>query len=125
MPEPPDLFTIELEPEVRTWLEGLPNAEYRAVERFADRLAAEGPHLPFPLASHLGGGPRELRVGPVRVTYWLAPGRRAVLLTVFRKTRMRETDEVERAMRVRKTCEAEHPPAEEHAVYSGPKEAAR
>ncbi len=37
--------------------------------RFADRLATEGPALPFPLASHLGDGLRELRIGPVRVTY--------------------------------------------------------
>jgi Phage derived protein Gp49-like (DUF891) len=32
-----------------------------------------------------------------RVTYWLAPGRRVVLLTVFRKTRSAETAEVARA----------------------------
>lgn len=122
MREPPDLYTIELEPEVRAWLENLPLAQYRAVERFADRLAAEGPTLPFPLTSHLGDGLRELRVGSVRVTYWLAPGRRAVLLTVFRKTKMRQTDEVQRAHRARKRCEAEHSPAEAHNVYSGPEE---
>jgi len=32
-----------------------------------------------------------------RVTYWLAPGRRLILLTVFRKTRNAETTEVARA----------------------------
>lgn len=93
------LYVIELEPEVRAWLETLPPADYRTVERFADRLAVEGPLLPFPLASHLGDGLRELRIGSIRVTYWLAPGRRAVLLTVFRKTRMRQTEEVLRAQR--------------------------
>ena len=119
MPEPPGLpYTIEIEPEVRAWLETLGPAEYRAAERFADRLATDGPALPFPLASHLGDGLRELRVGGIRVTYWLAPGRRAVLLTVFRKTKMRESDEVLRAQRARKLCGAEHPPAGAHDVYS-------
>ncbi|WP_409470318.1 type II toxin-antitoxin system RelE/ParE family toxin [Streptomyces sp. HC307] len=123
MPEPPGLYTIELEPEVHAWLETLSLPEYRAVERFADRLATDGPALPFPLASHLGDGLRELRIGAFRVTYWLAPGRRAILLTVFRKTRMRETEEVLRAQRARKLCEAEHPPASEHDVYSRDEEA--
>ncbi|MFF5159859.1 type II toxin-antitoxin system RelE/ParE family toxin [Streptomyces sp. NPDC000348] len=122
-PPAPDLYTIEVEPEVRAWLETLPHADYRAVERFADRLADDGPALPFLLASHLGDGLRELRIGPVRVTYWFAPGRRAVLLTVFRKTRMRERDEVARAQRARKECEAEHAPAGEHDVYSRDEEA--
>jgi hypothetical protein len=122
MREPPDLYTIEVEPEVRAWLETLAPAEYRAVERFADRLAADGPALPFPLASHLGDGLRELRIGAVRVTYWLAPGRRAVLLTVFRKTRMRQTDQVMRAQRARKLCETAHPPATRRDVYSRPEE---
>lgn len=85
MSEDPVLYAIELEPEVRAWLETLMLADYRAVERFVDRLAVEGPLLPFPLASHLGDGLRELRVGSFRVTYWLAPGRRAVLGTTRRR----------------------------------------
>ncbi|MER5180272.1 type II toxin-antitoxin system RelE/ParE family toxin [Streptomyces sp. NPDC002896] len=123
MSEPPDLYTIELEPEVRAWLATLASPDYRAVERFADRLAVDGPALPFPLASHLGDGLRELRIGAIRVTYWLAPGRRAILLTVFRKKKMRESDEVLRGQRARKLCEAEHPPAGEHDVYSRDEEA--
>ena len=46
-----------------------------------------------------------------RVTYWLAPRRRIVLLTVFRKTRMREEAEVKRARLANARCEAEHGPA--------------
>ena len=69
------------------------------------------------VARHLGGKVRELRIPlhPVdaRVTYWLAPGRRVVLLTVFRKTKAQETAEVERARRVQKECEASHGHAEE------------
>lgn len=41
-----------------------------------------------------------------------SPGQRIVLLTVFRKTRMREAAEVERAQQAQKVCEAEHGRAE-------------
>ncbi|MFC5666243.1 type II toxin-antitoxin system RelE/ParE family toxin [Kitasatospora misakiensis] len=112
-----EAWTIEIEPEVRAWLRTCSIAEYRAAERAADRLADEGELLPFPLASHLGGPLRELRIGPMRITYWLAPARWAVLLTVFRKTRNRESDEVGRAHRAQKLCEAEHAPAAGHQVY--------
>ncbi|MDH6110874.1 hypothetical protein P3T36_004448 [Kitasatospora sp. MAP12-15] len=43
-----------------------------------------------------------------RITCWLAPGRRVVLLTVFVKTKMREAAEVTRAAWAQKICEAEH-----------------
>ena len=52
----------------------------------------------------------------MRVTYWLAPHRTVVLLTVFRKTRMREAAEVERARLARKVCETEHGPAHDEFV---------
>ncbi|PYC69680.1 hypothetical protein C7C45_15510 [Micromonospora arborensis] len=68
--------SVELEPEVRTWLEGLREA--------------------------------------VRVTYWIASDRRIILLTVFRKTRMREDREVERARRAFERCVAER-----HIVNEG------
>ncbi len=42
------------------------------------------------------------------MTYWLAPGRRVILLTVFHKTRSAETAEVARALEIQKLCEAEH-----------------
>jgi hypothetical protein len=62
--EPAKLYTIELEPEVRSWLEMLPTADHCAVERFADRLAEDGPLLPFPLSSHLGDGLRDCASEP-------------------------------------------------------------
>ena len=46
------------------------------------------------------------------MTYWLAPERRVVLLTVFRKTRAQETTEIERAQRVQRECETSHGHAE-------------
>ncbi|WP_335980777.1 MULTISPECIES: type II toxin-antitoxin system RelE/ParE family toxin [Streptomycetaceae] len=73
---------------------------------------AIGPGRSHPLA-HMGDGLRELRFSlghdgnAVRLTYWLAPDRRIVLLTVFRKTRMREDTEVDRAKQARKLCETE------------------
>ncbi|MDY0815219.1 type II toxin-antitoxin system RelE/ParE family toxin [Kitasatospora purpeofusca] len=90
-------WKIEIEPEVRAWLRTCSTAEYRTAERAADRLAEDGELMRFPLASHLGGPLRELRIGSMRITYWLAPGRRAVLLTVFRKTRACLSDHAGRA----------------------------
>ena len=48
-----------------------------------------------------------------RVTYWLAPGRRVILLTVFRKTCGAETAEIARALHAQKICGAEHGRAHE------------
>jgi phage-related protein len=51
---------------------------------------------------------RELRFhldsDAVRITYWIASGRRIILLTVFRKQRMRETAQVDRARRAMVRC---------------------
>jgi phage-related protein len=50
----------------------------------------------------------------VRITYWIASGRRIVLLTVFTKTRTHENREIERARRALARCIAEeHDVAEE------------
>lgn len=109
-------WRIEIEPEVRHWLELLPDAHCDKAERAADLLAAQPTTLGEPYARHLGGKVRELRFtmdgSAVRVTYWLAPARRIVLLTVFRKTRQRENAEVERAQQAQKECEAAHEPAQ-------------
>ncbi|KUJ66897.1 addiction module toxin RelE [Streptomyces albus subsp. albus] len=109
-------WQIEIEPEVRRWLELLSDTQYDRVERAADMLAARPTTLAEPYSRHLGGKVRELRFtmdgNAVRITYWLAPGRRIVLLTVFRKTRQREAAEVERAWRAQEACEGAHGPAE-------------
>lgn len=82
------------------------------MEDKADRLLDAPTTLGEPYSRFLGGKLRELRFTldgeAVRIPYWLAPERRIVLLTVFRKTRMRETAEVDRAQRAQKVCEAEH-----------------
>lgn len=105
-------YDIEIEPEVRAWLEALPREHYRAAERHADRLAEAPTTLGEPYSRHVAGPLRELRfhLGPdaVRLTYWLAPMRRIVFLTVFRKTRMREEQQIQRALWAQKECEASH-----------------
>lgn len=115
-------YTIEIEPEVRLWLENIPARQYIVAEQKVDRLAENATTLGEPYTRHLGGKVRELRFdvdgNAQRITYWIAPGRRIVLLTVFRKTRMRETAEVDRAHAAQAVCQNRHEAAAEHAVYS-------
>ena len=78
---------------------------------YVDLLVEQGPLLGEPYTRQLEGKLRELRFHlrgrAVRVTYWIASGRRIVLLTVFAKTRMRETQEIDRARRALRRCIAE------------------
>ncbi|WP_328842161.1 type II toxin-antitoxin system RelE/ParE family toxin [Streptomyces europaeiscabiei] len=115
---------MEIEPEVRLWLENLPAHHYVIAEQKVDRLAENATTLGEPYTRHLGGKLRELRFdldsNAQRITYWLAPDRRVVLLTVFRKTKTRETAEVDRAHAVQAACEVSHLPATEHDIYSRP-----
>jgi phage-related protein len=71
----------------------------------------------MPHSRALGDGLYELRFDLARVswrlTYWFAPGRRIVLLTVFRKQRMNERAEVDRARRAMARCIDERHMAEE------------
>jgi hypothetical protein len=106
------LYVIEIEPEVEAWLNSLADREYGRVMAYAELLAEEAQTLGEPYARYLGDGVRELRIPlhplDMRVSYWLGPSQRVILLTVFRKTRSRETAEVERAKRAQKDGEAEH-----------------
>ncbi|MFD4758649.1 type II toxin-antitoxin system RelE/ParE family toxin [Streptomyces sp. NPDC058439] len=111
------LFTIEIEPEVRGWLETLPAKHFLKVDEYAGLLAEHAAALGEPYARYLGDGVRELRPtlggAEIRITYWLTPQRTAVLLTVFRKTRAHEEREVQRAKLAQKVCAGEHGPAHE------------
>ncbi|MFE4516132.1 type II toxin-antitoxin system RelE/ParE family toxin [Kitasatospora sp. NPDC056783] len=115
-----DRFTVEIEPEVRDWLIALSARHYSRAMRAVDLLADCPTTLGEPYSRHLDGPVRELRIdlggAATRVTYWLAPGRRIILLTVFTKKRMRETTEVTRALWAQKICESEHEPA--HGEFS-------
>jgi Phage derived protein Gp49-like (DUF891) len=74
--------------------------------------------LSEPYTRQLRGKLRELRFyltrQSVRISYWIAADRRIILLTVFRKQRMREEAEVLRAWRALQRCMNEaHTPDEE------------
>ena len=105
-------YIVEIEPEVLQWLDSLSDHDYGRAEFYADLLADNAETLGEPYSRHLGGKVRELRFHlqrqQVRITYWLAPGRRVVLLTKFYKTQRSEVAEVERAITAQKVCEAGH-----------------
>ena len=92
---------VEVTDEVRDWLLSLPDKEYARAMAHIDLLAERGALLDEPYTRQLRGKLRELRFTVVRerrrVTYYIASGRRIILLTVFRKTRQRESAEVDRA----------------------------
>ena len=83
--------TVELEPEVRDWLEELSAERFATATFYIDLLAEQGPLLGEPYTRQLDGKLRELRLhldrSAVRVTYWIARGRRIVRL---RRTTMGE-----------------------------------
>ena len=102
---------VELEPEVDGWIDSLDEESKETVAFYVDLLAEYGVLLDEPYTRQLDGKLRELRLhlhrGQVRITYWIAPGRRIILLTVFRKQQMREQREVARAERAMRRCIAE------------------
>jgi len=108
---------VELELEVHDWFLGLSEADQARVRFHVDRLAELGPVLDEPHTRPLDGKLRELRFylagRPTRVTYWIAPGRRIILLTVFVKTRRQEVREVARAAEAMRRCMAEEHSADE------------
>jgi len=111
------MWWVELEPEVEQWMLELSLVDFAAVLAHVERLAERGNTLRMPASRALGGGLFELRFdrGRVawRITYWFAPQRRIVLLTVFRKQRNNERTEVERARLAMKRCIAEAHTAED------------
>ena len=108
---------VELEPEVRDWYLSLDEEDRGRVAMRIDRLAELGPLLDEPHSRQLDGKLRELRFTlggvPTRITYWIASGRRIVLLTVFCKTRARERHQVERARQAMGRCIDERHQADE------------
>jgi hypothetical protein len=113
--------SVELEPEVAQWLESLPEREFGRAE-FYIRLVDGSWSLAWPTL-HAAIARRAPRAPPylgprrdaVRVSYWIAAGRRIILLTVFRKQRRQERDEIERAYKAMQRCiEETHVAEEDH-----------
>src|SRR5580700_5773289 len=102
---------VELEPEVRDWLEGLDDQRWAQAMFHLDLLEERGALLGEPYTRQLAGKLRELRFycggQRVRISYWIAPGRRIIMLSVFTKTKMRETAEIERAKEAMARCQRE------------------
>jgi hypothetical protein len=109
--------SVELEPEVEQWLDGLADEQFGHAAFYIDLLADRGVHLDEPYTRQLAGKLRELRFylgrDRQRITYYVAAGRRIVLLTVFRKTRQREAQEIRRAEQAMARCITEGHTVEE------------
>ena len=103
--------SVELEPEVRDWILALEETGRARVRFHVDRLAELGNLLDEPQTRQLDGKLRELRFQltgrQIRITYWIAPGRRIILLTVFAKTQRQERREIIRAKQAMERCVAE------------------
>jgi len=101
---------VELEAEVSTWIGALADEEFGRVEFYIDLLEEKGVHLGEPYTRQLRGKLRQLRfyLGPsgdaVRISYYVATGRRIILLTVFKKRRRRERAEIDRAEQAMRRC---------------------
>jgi hypothetical protein len=82
-----------------------------------DLLEKRSALLGEPYTRQLSGKMRELRLycggQRVRISNWIAPGRRVIALTVFTKTKLRQADEIERASDAMARCQAEGHTADE------------
>lgn len=129
-----ELYVVEIEPEVRHWLTGLSPQHYRLVEEKTELLAEYPTTLGEPHSCYLGDSVRELRLSlsgnAVRISYWIAPGKRIVSLTVFHKTRMRRSSAPGRPCSCAKRSTRQHTRrtvatrrrrnGEPHALEAGP-----
>jgi hypothetical protein len=106
------LYEVEIEPEVRSWLAGLPDRDFGRADFLVGLLAEHAEDLGEPYTRHprrQGQGTAVPPAAPADQGHLLAgPGRRVILLTVFRKTRSAETAEVARALRAQVICETRH-----------------
>lgn len=115
--------TLELEREVWVWRQQLPAAEQAQVDYHISLLETSGVLLGEPYTRQLRGKLRELRFycggRRQRISYYIAIGRRIILLTVFDKQRRRERAEIDRAERAMGRCIGEGHAAEDHELVDG------
>jgi len=114
-------YSLKFEPEVWSWREELPVEQQAQADFHVALLATQGVLLSEPYTRQLRGKLRELRFNcggrRQRLTYYIATGRRIVLLTVFAKQRPRERAEINRAESAMERCMEEAHAAEDHEVY--------
>jgi hypothetical protein len=115
---------VELEPEVADWLATLDDQSWAQALFHLDLLEERGALLGEPYTRQLAGKLRELRFycggKRIRITYWIAPERRIIALTVFAKTRMHESAEISRAVRAMARCQQEAHTADENDQEGSP-----
>jgi Phage derived protein Gp49-like (DUF891) len=109
------MYEIDLEPEVEVWLLDLPYIHYQRVMRNVDDYLVTGG---VPDGDHVKklqdtDDVYELRVAldrtTWRISFWKPGSQIIILLTVFRKTREGvQKPDVDRAVRAKRTCQAEH-----------------
>ena len=109
------MYEIDLEPEVEAWLLDLPYSYYQRVMRNVDDYLVTGgvPDGDHVKKLQVADDVYELRVAldrtTWRISFWKPGGRVIILLTVFRKTREgAQKSDVDRAVRAKRTCQAEH-----------------
>ena len=99
------------------WLDKLDDEAFGHAQFYVDLLEREGVGLGEPYTRQLRGKLRELRffVGRerYRITYYVAKGRRIILLTIFKKSAQRELAEIARAEAAMARCVTEVHTAEE------------
>lgn len=102
------LHDLELEPEVRDWLDSLSDSDYKRVNELSGMLAEKVTQLGGPWSDHLECEVWELLIRlrdvAARVTYWCTADGRIVLLTAFRKTKQHDQRQIDRAVRAQKIC---------------------
>lgn len=107
-----ELHDLELEPEVRDWLDSLSDSDFKRADEVCGMLAEKGTELDGPWSDHLEGAVWELRIRlrdvAARVTYWCTPEGTIVLLTVVRKTRQHDQRQIDRAVRAQNLCGRDH-----------------
>ena len=105
-------WEVETEPEVTDWLASLPDGAFIAASGHIDLLAEYGNTLREPHTKALGGGLFELRFDLARrswrISFYYAPARLIVLLTVFAKQRRNEAAEAHRARAAMTECRTHH-----------------
>lgn len=91
--------------------------DFGRAQFYIELLEDQGVHLGEPYTRQLRGKLRELRFymgrEKQRMTYFIAGGRRIVLLTAFRKTKARESHAIDRAERAMQRCIASGHTAED------------
>jgi hypothetical protein len=106
------LYQVDLEPEVREWLDSLKESDFKRVDEVCGLLAERGTQLGGPWSDHLEGPVWELRIRlrevAARVTYWCTADGTIVLLTAFRKVRQHDQRQIDRAVRAQLLCERDH-----------------